>query len=70
MATSLQMVAACMTFQVAEVIVSPMLGTPRPDPDPVNHETISAVSDFGVDGLDDTRVPAAMPSDPPGGSDG
>ena len=75
MANALPMVAACMTLQVAEVIAYPMLGTSRPDPDPVNHETIGAVSDHGVeghatalDGLDDVCVPGAL-SDP-GGSDG
>ena len=75
MANALPMVAACMTLQVAEIIAYPMLGTSRPDPDPVNHQTIGAVSDCGVeghatalDGLDDARVPAA-PSDH-GGSDG
>ena len=75
MANALPMLATCMTLQVAEVIAYPMLGTSRPDPDPVNHETIGAVSDRGIEGhdatltgLDDARVPAA-PSDP-GGSDG
>ena len=43
------MIAACMERQVGE-IAAPSLGTPRADPDPVNHESLSTVADHGVDG--------------------
>ena len=58
-----QMISDCGAHQVGET-ASPSLGTPRADPDPVNHESLSTVADHGIDdhdrsesGADDALVP-------------
>ena len=60
---AIKMIAACGAHQVGEG-ASPSLGTPRTEPDPVNHDSLSAVADHGVDGhatteqgIDDLLVP-------------
>ncbi len=57
------MISDCGAHQVGET-ASPSLGTPRPEPDPVNHEMIATLADHGVDGhdrgeigVDDALVP-------------
>ena len=60
---AIEMIAVCMTRQVGDV-ACPSLGTPRPEADPVNHESLATIDDHGVDGhatsergLDDDIVP-------------
>ena len=57
------MIAACGQHQVGEV-ACPSLGTPRPESDPVNHESLATIDDYGVEGhatsergIDDDIVP-------------
>ena len=61
------MLEACGIHQIGDSSLPPSIGTPRQEPDPVNHETLNSVSDRGIDGHDtsDRGIDDALLAPPP-----
>ena len=64
---TLLMIGTCMLRQTGD-LAFPSMGTPPADPDPVNHETLPATADPGIEGhvtdtmgSEDARVTVAHP---------